>query len=69
MLECVPLETLERADGYTWRFPIEALACVERFAASEREARPGIDYEIRLNAAEGSLWLTVIEPASASALP
>ena len=68
MLECTPLEALERPDGYTLRFSPEALACVERFVARERAADPSLDFEIRLSGAEGSLWLTV-RGASASALP
>ena len=67
MLECTPLETVERSDGYTLRFPAEALECVERFVAAEREARPSLDFEIRLSGAERTLWLTV-RGLSASAL-
>jgi hypothetical protein len=68
MLECIPLETVERPDGYALRFPAEALECVERFVASERRACPALDFEIRLSGADRSLWLTVLAP-SASALP
>ncbi|HEX2197337.1 MAG TPA: hypothetical protein VHG88_01765 [Burkholderiales bacterium] len=68
MLECTPLETVERPDGYTLRFPAEALECVERFVAAEREARPSLAFEIRLSGAERSLWLTVTG-LSFSALP
>ena len=68
MLDCIPLETVERADGYTLRFAPDALECVERFVASERAARPSLDFEIRLSGAERTLWLTV-RGLSASASP
>ena len=68
MLECVPLESVERPDGYTLRFPADALACVERFVALERAAHPTLDFEVRLSGAERTVWLTV-RGLSAASLP
>lgn len=61
-------ERVALEDGYAFRFEAGELERVARFVANERRCCPFLDFELRVAADDGPLWLRMTGPEGTRAV-
>jgi hypothetical protein len=62
LLNDMVMERRMLANGFAFRFDVDALDAVARFVANERKCCPFVDFEIQVAHNGGPLWLRMTGP-------